>query len=200
MALLEPVMDDPLALRFDARTHRYTLGTRELPSVTTILKDAGLTDETWFTEESAARGTAIHQAVERLHASQPYFNVSSDYVGFMEAYLAFLASSRFLHQVSELRVYDGARGYAGTIDLLGALPGHRHVLIDIKTGSVPATVGPQTYAYARCLDQFHDRFALHLRADGTFTLLPLKAWRDDEQDFMAALRLYTRKRSHYGTR
>ena len=187
-------------LTFDAAEHRYYLGTRELPSVTSILKDVGLVDDTWFTEEAAERGTAIHLAVERLHASQPYFNVRSEYVGYMEAYLAFLASSRFLHEASELRVYDPIRGYAGTIDLIGALPNHKHVLIDIKTGSVPPTVGPQTYAYARCLETFHERFALHLKADGTFRLLPLKEWREDEADFLAALRLYTRKRTQYGTR
>jgi hypothetical protein len=118
----------------------------------------------------------------------------------MEAYLAFLASSRFLCESSELRVYDPTRGYAGTIDLIGALPGHKHVLIDIKTGTVPKSVGPQTYAYARCLDRFHERYALNLQANGDFALIPLRDIREDEQDFLAALRLYTRKRAFYGTR
>jgi hypothetical protein len=187
-------------LHFDASAHRYFLGARELPSVTSILKDAGLVDDTWFTEEAAERGTAIHKAIERLHASQPYFNVSSQYVGYMEGYLAFLASSRFLCEASEFRVCDLTRGYAGTIDLIGALPGHPHVLIDIKTGTVPKTVGPQTYAYSRCLKRFHERYALHLQADGVFSLHPLRDIREDEADFLAALRLYHRKRTVYGTR
>ncbi len=200
MASAQPVMSDTEDLRFDEAAHRYFLGARELPSVTSILKDAGLVDDRWFTEESAERGTAIHQAIERLHRSLPYFNVGPELVGYMEAYLAFLASSRFLCEASEIRVHDPVRGYAGTIDLLGALPGHKHVLIDIKTGTVPKSVGPQTYAYARCLETFHERYALNLTENGQFRLVPLTDWREDEADFLAALRLYTRKRSHYGTR
>lgn len=187
-------------LRFDPVEHKYLLADRELPSVTTILRDAQLVDDTWFTEEARLRGTAVHAAIERLHQQRPFFDVNADYRGFVEAYLAFLASSQFTWAASEVRVYDEARGYAGTIDLLGALPGHPKVLIDIKTGHVPPTVGPQTYAYARCLETFHERYALHLSFDGQFRLTPLRDWRNDEADFLAALRLYVRKRAFYGTR
>ena len=49
--------------RFDAINHEYVaLDTGEtLPHITGMLEDAGVVDSTWFTEESCARGSLVHQ-------------------------------------------------------------------------------------------------------------------------------------------
>lgn len=49
--------------RFDAQHHDYIdLETSEvLPHITGMLERAGLIDDTWYTEESSARGTAVHR-------------------------------------------------------------------------------------------------------------------------------------------
>ena len=49
-------------LIFDEAAHRYTLDGRELPGVTTALKDVGLIDDRWFDEWSATKGKFVHQA------------------------------------------------------------------------------------------------------------------------------------------
>lgn len=49
--------------RFDAMNHEYVdLDTGAvLPHITGMLERAGLVDDTWYTEESSARGTAVHR-------------------------------------------------------------------------------------------------------------------------------------------
>jgi hypothetical protein len=51
-------------LQFDPHTHQYTLGDRVILSVTQRIQRAGLLGPaaTWYTPESAARGTAVHLA------------------------------------------------------------------------------------------------------------------------------------------
>lgn len=50
------------AFRFDRRTHTYydAAGSAR-PHITGMLLQAGLIDDTWYTEESCERGTAVHQ-------------------------------------------------------------------------------------------------------------------------------------------
>jgi hypothetical protein len=49
--------------RFDAQHHDYIdLETGDvMPHITGMLERAGLIDDTWYTEESSARGTAVHK-------------------------------------------------------------------------------------------------------------------------------------------
>ena len=49
-------------LTFDEEKHEYRLDGEVLPSVTGILREMGFVDDTYFTEDSAARGTAVHRA------------------------------------------------------------------------------------------------------------------------------------------
>lgn len=49
--------------RFDAIEHRYLdpATSKEFPHITGMLQRTGWIDDTWYTEESSARGTAIHR-------------------------------------------------------------------------------------------------------------------------------------------
>src|ERR1043165_3114073 len=49
-------------LTLDKELHVYTLADRVLPSVTEILKGAGLVDDRWWTEAGRWRGSAVHAA------------------------------------------------------------------------------------------------------------------------------------------
>lgn len=49
------------ALRFDPDGHIYTDEIGEMPHITGMLAEAGLVDDTWFTEEASERGTAVHR-------------------------------------------------------------------------------------------------------------------------------------------
>lgn len=181
---------------FDAVAHRYTVDGRELISVTQALTEAGLIDSRWYSEHGATRGTAVHAAVQAFNATG---EVPTDDVcaPFFDAYLAFQMQAGFDVEAAEERIYDQLRGYAGTLDLRGRFRSQTDGsdLIDIKTGSVPAWVGYQTAAYARLLNTARPRrrWALNLRADGTYRLAPLIK-RSDEQIFLAALTVAQAKR------
>lgn len=195
------MLADP-RLVFDPAGHTYAFEGKPLLNVTGVLAAAGLVDARWYTEESRMRGTYVHQAIELHHAGdlstldpalQPYF----------AAYLDWRRASGFDVHHCEVRVCDPALGFAGTADLIGVLPDRhlRPVLVDVKTGTLPPTVGPQTAAYAlalRLADPMYvamRRFALHLRGDGTYRFEPLTNARD-ESTFLAALTIATFQRDH----
>ena len=175
-------------LDFEPVTHCYTVNGRVLPSVTQVLTAAGFVDPRFYTDEACARGTAVHAAVQQFHAGGELGPVEAEYAPFLDAYLTFTDLTGYAVEASEQRVYDPLRGYAGTYDLLGTLPSYHagRDLIDIKTGSIPTWVGYQTAAYARLLPGIVRRWALNLRADGSYRLEPLTA-RSDEAVFLAAL-------------
>ena len=180
-------------LQFDDVAHRYTLDGRELISVTTALGDAGLIDRQWFNDGAAERGTKVHAAVQAFHATGDL--PEDETAAFFDAYLAFQMDAGFDVEASEERVCDPLLGYAGTLDLRGRFRAQVAGvdLIDIKTGTVPPHVGYQTAAYARLVTGPVRRWALHLKANGRYQLVP-QVKRTDERVFLAALLVAQAKR------
>lgn len=183
------------ALTFDPVAHLYAFEGRELISVTQALSAAGFIDDRWFTESAMHRGTAVHRAVQTF--TQTGQVPSDDVVApFFDAYLRFAQEAGFAVFGAEEPVCDPLRGYAGTLDLRGRFQQFASGIdiVDIKTGSVPEWVGYQTAGYARLVDSpLRRRWALHLRVNGTYSLLPLTK-RSDEQVFLAALTVAQAKR------
>lgn len=183
-------------LQFESASHRYSLGDRELISVTQALTEAGLIDGRYFTEGAATRGTAVHEAVQ-VFAGCGVVPDDDVVAPFFDAYLKFQMEAGFTVAASEERVCDPLLGYAGTLDLRGRFVKYPTGVdvIDIKTGSVPPHVGYQTAAYARLLPggTAKRRWALNLRADGSYRLEALTA-RTDERVFLAALTVAQAKR------
>lgn len=186
-----PVLD------FVVQGHRYFLEDRELPSVTSVLKGQGLIDDRWFTDEARQRGDYVHLACRLLDDDElANESLSPAILPYVAAYQSFLSVVRPMWTYIEHRVCDAVLGYAGTLDRAGLVQGER-TLVDIKTGGLYPSVGPQTAAYRRCLPNSHTwkRAALQLRDDGTFQWHPLTD-RGDEEIFLSALRLEQWKRRH----
>lgn len=187
------------ALTFDEVAHRYFLAGRELPSVTTVLKDAGRIDATWFTEDSRQRGSYVHQAAHYLDQDDlAEESVDPRYAGYVQAYRRFLTWARPVWTFVEHRVCDETYGYAGTLDRAGCLQHDgRHYIVDIKSCVRPASVGIQTAAYRRCLPDPHTwrRAALVLKDDGNFVFEELTD-RRDEARFLADLERWYWKREY----
>lgn len=183
-------------LEFDPVAHRYSMDGRELPSVTQILgryEDwSGVNPEVMAA--AMARGTRVHAACAlMLDGFIGPHDSGDDIAPYLAQFERFLAESGFVATLSEQRVYSAKLHYAGTLDLYGGLPKRKSALIDIKTGSVPRSAGPQTAAYARALKECdgHEtrcRYALLLRPEG-YKLIPLENPNDD-QVFMAALTMH----------
>lgn len=185
-------------LTFDAATHTYRLAGKVLPSVTQIIREAGLVDATWYTEQARERGSAVHLACQLLDED----DLDSDgldpriepYVRAWERYKT-EADAEVLE--TERAVVHRVYGYAGRMDVLARVAGDLAV-IDRKTGVAGPAAGVQTMAYARAYTDetglvIRHRLAVELRADGTYRVveftglndwkvfaacLTLRAWRE----------------------
>lgn len=175
-------------LTMDAE-HVYRLDGQVIPGNTTILKDMGIVDTTWYTEDSRARGTYVHAASELIDQNDLHWpDVPSPYKPFLEGWVLFLKESGFITWKSELPVYH-SQGFATTLDRIGILNG-RAVLLEIKTGTVPKwamlqTAGQMLAARERFktgeleLEAFPTaRFVVQLSSDGKYRLIP----RENEWD------------------
>jgi len=200
-------------LRLDDVSHRAFLGGRELIRVTTALDEGLDTDKRWFTDESRQRGNYIHDAL-KLYATD---RLDEDSIApamrpYWDGVPYFLETSGFRIIAAEQPIFDEHYGYAGRYDLLGRLAATSAPwvdLIDVKTGTVPPTVGPQTMAYKRPIARSFPlvrRWALNLPGNGRAMLVPLNVDargiydpardRHDEQVFLAALTVAQWKRAN----
>lgn len=188
----------PIGLMFEPERHHYTLNGRALLSVTGALAAADLVDTQWFTEGDRQRGTRVHAAIEHYHERTLSNGPLTDpeVAPYLRAYHRFLAESAFRVDACEERLADADLRVAGTLDLRGqfinrdATPHERVDIVDVKTGTAPPWVGFQTAGYVRLLPAAVRprcrRWALALRADASYRLLPLDE-RHDARVFEAAV-------------
>jgi hypothetical protein len=178
---------------FDPGNHQYCEddGT-PIPSVTQIIKAAGVIDDRWYTTESRDKGTAAHRLCERYAEGErddrhgrplrgiPYVNAFANWVDGCYPY-AIATECKIYHRLN-------SRAYAGTFDLLAKIEGKR-TLIDIKTGASAKWHAVQlaAYAMARIVDKAGkvtdqlvnpERCAvLYLKADGKYRYMPIPGGR-----------------------
>jgi len=216
-----PIVTRTHGLTFDAPTHTYVLDGAVVPSVTGILKAAGLIDFSsippFVLEAARARGTAVHAAIHYYNADDldiPAFTDEfPDCVGYLEAWIRFRELRRFVPVLNEHRLASRRYQLAGTADCFGLLDG-APVLLDFATGR-PQDVAKdlQTAAYyTLALEWAADgedpelaaflargvvrRYGVALRRDGSFSLDPYSD-PADFREFLAlvdAYRIVTRRR------
>ena len=176
-------------LVFDQPTHTYTLDGEPVPSVTTILREAGLLQldavPPVVLETARTRGTAVHAL---LH----YFNeddldessVADEYQPYLEAWKRYRDERDLVVRLCEYRIASRRHRVAGTLDVLCSIDPDGW-LIDFATGD-PATVAKpiQTAGYVALSLEWaasdprlaavlarHTRWrrgALQLRSDASF--------------------------------
>lgn len=188
---MTPAPDDT-PLTFDPETHTYTLDDLTVPSVTEVLRGAGLIAGSAYADTRAlARGTAVHSACHYLDEGDlDEASVSREIEPYVRAYRRFLADSGFKVGEIERRVWSRLHGFAGTLDRTGELCG-RQVLFDIKSGPAEEWHSAQLGGYAIALAEscglrVVSRFCLHLAADGKFSIREYHA-PDSHRQFLAAL-------------
>lgn len=171
-------------LTFDETTHKYFLDGVEIPSVTQVLKHAGIIDERFYKEGGANRGAAVHLATQFLDEGDlDLGSLDIEIVPYVEAYAKFLQESEFTPLKIEAKGFCNIKSeYAGTLDRYGYFKNkpNQTVVIDIKTGTIPKWAGLQLAAYSSIHGhQGDDRYALLLRGTGTYKLTKF----DDCKDY-----------------
>jgi len=179
-------------IQFDAAAHRYTVGGERFPSVTEVLDPLLELDgiPKSVLKAAAEFGTHVHMACDlydRGVLDEPALD--PHLAPYLAGWKIFLkeTGAKVLH--SELRVAHGTHRYAGTLDkIITWVPRKRSRMaqIDLKSGQVPRTVGPQTAAYMAALTDMKpdwlvpgsDRYCLQLRPDATYRLHKLTDPRD----------------------
>lgn len=172
-------------LVFEVDGHRYTYHGKALPSVTRVLKVldnfAGVPPE--VLDFAAQRGTAVHEATA-LDDNDDLDEGSIDPIiaGYVAAWRDFKAKTDYAAIAIELPVVHGRLEYAGTLDRVCFVSG-KCAVVDIKTGLIPLSAGPQLAAYREAYDWMVSaalverppeipkrRYVVQLRQDGTFRL------------------------------
>jgi hypothetical protein len=182
-------------LFFDPVRHEYTWCGKKVPPVSTILKEAGFINGTFFTEEGRERGKAVHKAIE-MHCRGAHCFRSPVIDPYVHAFKQFEKDCDWVSEIIEVPM--ACEQYAGTPDAIGLFQGMR-AIIDVKTGSISAATGLQLAAYEKLYRGEVDnavikivnikRFALQLMDTGRYMLTEYKE-RSDRFIWESAVAIY----------
>jgi hypothetical protein len=193
---------ESLPFAFDPIEHEYidTASGDVLPHITGMLNVTGHMDDRWFTEESSARGTRVHDLTAKYDLGALELDeVSIDHPGYAErAYL--LAHAEVMRmtphdyvEIEVARVHPRYR-YGGRPDRFGTVRGLTAIL-EIKSGDYAKGHQIQTALQAILVatdaNLYADmiaRFCLYLRPNGKGTLEQHK----DRSDFDRAYEVIKR--------
>jgi hypothetical protein len=191
-------------LTFSEQDHKYYLDSVEVPSVTRVIKEAGLMGDFCGGNESAMQmGANVHLLLE-LEDEGQLGEYAPEYLPYLEAYRKFKADTKAVVVEIEKRVCSETYRFAGTLDRVMDLPGIGRSIVDIKsTPSAAAWHGLQTAAYQLAyngplvgnLGSAFNRFALYLNGEGKYKLEQHKD-RRDRAVFLAALTMWWYKSEH----
>ena len=140
---------------------------------------AALKESPWQKRDDAAvKGTEVHALAQQL-VNGAEVDVPEHLAGYVQACVDFLDDWKIQPLVVERPVASRAWWYAGTPDLIGALPNGRIPLVDWKTGNnVYGSTALQLMAYARAefyvdddwteqpLPAIDDHLVVHLTSAG----------------------------------
>ena len=177
--------------RFDKATHAYFIGEKRVWSITQLLDLGGHTDDRWFTEEDAERGTIVHQLCADFDFGAIDETYEGIHAGYLQAYIAISKVVSFKWRHVETGAAHAEHRFAGTPDRVGEVLGALAVA-DLKSGSVAPWQGIQTALQAILVaSELHlppdriRRYVIRLRPNGRYTLIEHK----DHREFHEAYRL-----------
>jgi hypothetical protein len=193
-------------IRFDEQKHHYFIGSKRMPSVSEILKAAGLSASFEAVApdvlaRAANFGTAVHKATELLDLGRLDFStVAPAIIPYIEGWEKFKQAYSITKTecaTIEARLFNRVYRYCGTADRI-YYKGDSAAVIDIKTtAQTYPSMKLQTAAYAGCLSSLKsiERYAVLLNSDGGFSV----EYHRDESDlfmFQAAASLWWWRKGH----
>ncbi|PFH08128.1 hypothetical protein BCF11_0480 [Collimonas sp. PA-H2] len=181
-------------LTFDTSKHEYRWNGNVVPSVTQILSP--MMNFSMLNPEVLQRaqklGTAVHRMTELYDKDDlDTDSLSDELKPYLTAWIRFKDDCGFEPATIESQLYHPIHGFSGTSDRTGPVRGRMAVLDIKKMATLGPVIGMQLSAY-QALHSLHgpqilDRYALGLRPDGTYRMVPYK----DPLDFPAFLSLLT---------
>jgi len=199
-------------LFFDPVNHTYhTLTNERLVSNTDVLEGQGFSDYSHVPEAfripALERGTEVHRATALLDKKRKWARGRGMWA-YVEAWRRFKKDFKFKPTLIERPLYDSVYMVATTPDRWGESI-HGHITVQIKTGKVEDWVGLQLAFEERCifldlglvnpvpLVSTRDRFAVELRADGSYKERRFED-KDDIRVFLSAVTVHQWQRKHGG--
>lgn len=181
--------------RYDDVAHKYYVDGREIPGVSYILSQSGITDDRFYKNNPTAGsdfGKAVHAACHFLDENDLAWDTVAPLVlPRVRAYEAFKKGTEFVPTFWERQLFHPLYRYGGTFDRLGTRRGELW-LVDLKTGGLNRAVELQTAAYEHIVREWPNLFgfdtlegkhirrvAVFLLEDGTYKL----HWCNEPRDF-----------------
>ena len=177
-------------MTYDDKTHTYTLGGRNLTSVTTLLQESGIINNKFYTEEGAANGSRRHKLTE-LYDQQNlnWGTIGEADLAYLEGWMKFREERKVEIQGIEIGAYHPLLGYAGRTDRLALIDGEPYI-IDIKSGAFSKASELQMILYGMMFTYNGQRpnlMLVHLNNKGTYK--PNIVTFKDEKFDMSAIRI-----------
>lgn len=196
-------------LTFDEENHLYKLDEKVIPSVTQILKEAGLSSfgnvPEHILEPACILGKHVHKATELADLDMlDRESLDPLYLQYLESWESFKQDYLFVPDFIELELFHQTLKFAGRIDRVGMIRiknQNLRAIVDIKTGMKTKEVAIQTAGYQLLFnnsvirkDQIKIRLAVFLKPSGykveTYTN------KADENIFISALNITNYLRSN----
>lgn len=175
-------------ITFNAQLHQYSEDGVVLPSVSQVLRTAGLIDTRWQIPAAAAFGCRVHEATAAFDRGEKLFRDFDSSIG------PYLVGWWMFRETQAMRVLEIEKiigsislGYAGTLDRLVEMDGERWV-VDLKTGSSRPWHRLQLAAYAMAVGLPCRRMAVYLEGSCGARSREYSSSSDFEE-FLAALQL-----------
>lgn len=186
-----------MAFTFIPATHTYTVGNREVPSVTRTLDHSGLVDFSMVRKEILERksriGTEVHKAIHYyLENSLDPSSLDDSVLGYLQSFIQLRNHGILVPELIEYQTVGELDGlpFGMKLDLAGIFNGFEAIL-DLKTGDPQPHHGVQLAGY--CIGTPHKilttpmakfarrrRFGIYLKADGA---MPKVVPYTDQRDF-----------------
>jgi hypothetical protein len=137
---------------FDEKEHKYSYGGKELPSVTTIIKEVLNIEYPDYAIYHATRGTFVHKAIELyLKNILDFSSLDETIKPYLDSFIKFQEQAKIEPILLEERFADKNISFAGTIDIVGKVKGKTY-LFDIKTGQKQDSYNAQMAGYKKLLN------------------------------------------------
>lgn len=180
---------------FCAANHKYSINGRDVPGVTSILRDLipGWSASDWYLE----RGRIVHQCAAGIARGKRY-DTGSQIDGQVAALCRFFAEVKPVIKDIERQVYSERYQYGGTLDGIFGMP-KGNAVIDWKS-SIDGRAVWQLAAYASAYEEMGNKkidlgYAVQISDDGKYRMSEPYDLRIPKREWLSLLAVFNiRKR------